>query len=116
MQRRTAGAFFNLGSAHIGGKSLVDELLQRLRLLLFRDGAYDGVPHDIAVAVNHIGGGVGKNVCSELSRLTIGVKIHILIGGALLGKHILRLGNCRFVAVQREGVDADECAAGLSGP
>ena len=52
--------------SHIGGKSLVDELLQRLRLLLFRDGAYDGVTHDIAVAVDHIGGGVGKNVCSEL--------------------------------------------------
>ena len=56
MQRRTAGAFFNLGSAHIGGKSLVDELLQRLRLLLFRDGTYDGFTHDIAVAVNNIGG------------------------------------------------------------
>ena len=63
--------FFNLGSAHIGGERLLDELLQRLRLLLFRDGAYDGVTHDIAVAVNHIGGGVGKNVCSKLSCLTI---------------------------------------------
>ena len=70
MQRRTAGAFY-LASAHIGGERLFDELLQRLRLLLFRDGAYDGVTHDIAVAVNHLGGGVGKNVCSELSRLTI---------------------------------------------
>ena len=59
-------------SAHIGGKSLVDELLQRLRLLLFRDGAYDGFTHDIAVAVNHIGGGIGKDVGSELSRLTVG--------------------------------------------
>ena len=45
-------------SAHIGGKSLVDELLQRFRLLLFRDSAYDGLAHDIAVAVNHIGGGI----------------------------------------------------------
>ena len=72
-------------SAHIGGKGLVDELLQRLSLLLFRDGAYDGVTHDIAVSVNHIGGGVGKNVCSELSRLAVGSEIHILIGRALLG-------------------------------
>lgn len=44
--------FLNLGSAHIGGKSLVDELLQRLRLLLFRDSAYDGLTHDIAAAVD----------------------------------------------------------------
>jgi len=33
--------FLNLGSTHIGGERLLDELLQRLRLLLFRDGAYD---------------------------------------------------------------------------
>ena len=59
-------------SAHIGGKGLVDELLQRLRLILFRDGAYDGLAHDVAAAVNHLGGGVGKNVCSELSRLAVG--------------------------------------------
>ena len=58
-------------SAHIGGKSLIDELLQRLRLLLFRDGSYDGFTHDIAVAVNHIGGGISKDVGSKLSRLTI---------------------------------------------
>ena len=48
-------------SAHVGGKRLINELLQRLRLLLFRDGAYDGLAHDVAVAVNHIGGGVGKD-------------------------------------------------------
>ena len=41
-------------SAHIGGKSLVDELLQRLRLLLFRDGAYDGFTHDIAAALGKL--------------------------------------------------------------
>ena len=58
-------------SAHIGGERLIDELLQRLRLLLFRDGAYDGVTHDIAVAVNHIGSGIGKDVGGKLSRLTI---------------------------------------------
>ena len=58
-------------SAHIGGKSLIDELLQRLRLLLFRDGAYDGFTHDIAAAVDHIGGGIGKDVGGKLSRLTI---------------------------------------------
>ena len=46
--------FLNLGSAHIGGKHLLDELLQRLRLLLFRDGAYDGVTHDIAAAVDQM--------------------------------------------------------------
>ena len=63
--------FLNLRSAHIGGKSLVDELLQRLRLLLFRDGTYDGFTHDIATAVDHIGGGIGKDVGSKLSRLTI---------------------------------------------
>ena len=70
-QQRTAGAFLNLGSAHIGGERLVDELLQRLRLLLFRDGAYDGFTHDIAAAVDHIGGGISKDVGSKLSRLTI---------------------------------------------
>ena len=94
-------ALLNLGSAHIGGKSLVDELLQRFRLLLFRDGAYDGLTHDIAAAVDHIGGGIGKDVGSKFSRLTVGVKIHILIGGALLGQHVLRLGNRCLVAVQR---------------
>ena len=71
MQRRTAGAFFNLGSAHIGGERLLDELLQRLRLLLFCDGSYDGFTHDIAAAVDHIGGGISKDVGSKLSRLTI---------------------------------------------
>ena len=55
-------------SAHIGGKSLIDELLQRLRLLLFRDGAYDGVTHDIAVAVNHIGGGEGEHITGKNCR------------------------------------------------
>ena len=64
-------ALLNFRSAHIGGKSLVDELLQRLRLLLFRDGTYDGLTHDIAAAVDHIGGGIGKDVGSKLSRLTI---------------------------------------------
>ena len=63
--------FLNLGSAHIGGEHLIDELLQRLRLLLFRDGAYDGFTHDIGVAVDHIGGGISKDVGSKLSRLTI---------------------------------------------
>ena len=63
--------FFNLGSAHIGGERLLDELLQRLRLLLFCDGSYDGFTHDIAAAVDHIGGGISKDVGSKLSRLTI---------------------------------------------
>ena len=63
--------FLNLGSAHISGKSLVDEFLQCLRLLLFRDSTYDGVAHDIAVAVDHIGSGLSKDVGSKLSRLTI---------------------------------------------
>ena len=71
MQWRTAGAFLNLGSAHIGGERLLDELLQRLRLLLFRDGSYYGFTHDIAVAVDHLGGGISKDVGSKLSRLTI---------------------------------------------
>ena len=35
---------------------LIDELLQCFRLLLLRDGAHDGVTHDVAVPVNHIGG------------------------------------------------------------
>ena len=69
-------------SAHIGGKSLVDEFLQRLCLLLFRDSTYDGLSHDIAAAVDHVGGGIGKDVGSELSRLSVGRKIHILIGGS----------------------------------
>ena len=58
-------------SAHIGGESLIDERLQSLRLVLFRDGSYDGVAYDVAAAVNHIGGGISKDVGSKLSRLTI---------------------------------------------
>ena len=61
-------------SAHIGGNSLVDEFLQRLRLLLFRDGAYDGVTHDIAVAVNHIGGGIGEDILHKLTGIAAGAK------------------------------------------
>ena len=61
-------------SAHIGGKSLVDELLQRLRLLFFRDGAYDGLTHDIAVAVNHIGGGIGEDILHKLTGIAAGAK------------------------------------------
>ena len=98
-------------STHVGGKRLVDELLQRFRLLLFRDGAYDGFAHDVAAAIHHIGSGIGKDVRGELASLAVGSEIHVLIGRALLGQHILRLRDCRFVAVQREGVDTDECAA-----
>ena len=71
MQRRTAGAFLNLGSAHIGGERLLDELLQRLRLLLFRDGSYDWLTYDLAAAVDHLGGGISKEVGSKPSRRTI---------------------------------------------
>ena len=46
-------------SAPIGGKNLVDALLQRFRLLLFRDGAHDGFSHDIALAIHYIGGRIG---------------------------------------------------------
>ena len=59
MQRRTAGAFY-LASAHIGGERLVDLGLQRLGLRLAGDSADDGLAHDIAAAVNHIGGGIAK--------------------------------------------------------
>ena len=45
-------------SAPIGGERLVDLGLQCLRLLLFRNSAHDGVAHDVAVPVNHIGGGI----------------------------------------------------------
>ena len=77
--------------------------LQCLRLLLFRDRTHDGVAHDVAVPVNHIGGGIGKDIGGELAGLSIGSEIHVLIGRALLGKYILGLGNGRLVAVQREG-------------
>ena len=78
-------------SAHIGGKSLVDELLQRFRLLLFRDGAYDGVADDVAVSIHHLCGGIGEDVGYEFSGLAVGSEIHVLIGRALLGQHIFRL-------------------------
>ena len=58
-------------SAHVRGKGLIDERLQSLGLALFRDGTYDGVAYDVAAAVNHIGGGISKDVGSKLSRLTI---------------------------------------------
>ncbi len=98
-------------SASSAARAWSIELLQRLRLLLFRDGAYDGFTHDIAVAVNHIGGGIGKDVGGKLSRLTIGVKIHILIGAPFLASTSFASEIAAFVAVQREGVDADEGAA-----
>lgn len=62
--------------------------LQFLRLLLFRNSAHDGVAHDVAVPVNHIGGGIGKDIGGELSRLTVGSEIHILIGRTLLSQYI----------------------------
>ncbi len=52
-------------SARIGSDGLIDEGLQGLRLLFFCNSTYDGVAHDIAVAVNHIGGGVCKDVGGE---------------------------------------------------
>ena len=67
MQRRTAGAFLNLASAHIGSQCLVDLGLQRLGLRLAGDSAYDGFTHDIAAAVDHIGGGIGKNISCGVS-------------------------------------------------
>ena len=51
-----------ISSAHIGGKGLIDELLQCLRLLLFRDSAHNRLAHDVAVPVYHIGGGIGKDI------------------------------------------------------
>ena len=53
---------------------LIDELLQRFRLLLLRDGAHDGVTHDVAVAIDHIGGGESEDVLHELSGLTTGAE------------------------------------------
>ena len=61
-------------SAHIVGKSLVDELLQHLRLLLFRDGAYDGFPHDIAAAVDHIGAAPDTDVTKPAAKDTTPAK------------------------------------------
>ena len=58
-------------SAHVRGKCLIDERLQSLCLVLFRNGTYDGVAYDVAAAVNHIGGGISKDVGGKLSRLTI---------------------------------------------
>ena len=63
-------------SAHIGGQRLVDLGLRCLRLILFRNSTYDGIAHDIAAAVNHIGGGVCKNAGGEPACLSIGSKIH----------------------------------------
>ena len=87
--------------------------MQRLRLLLFRDGAYDGFTHDIAATVDHIGGRIGKDVGGKLSRLTVEVKIHILIRSAFLGQYVLRLGNFCLIPIQRKGVHTDECAVFL---
>ena len=67
MQRRAAGAFLNLASAHIGGERLVDLGLQRLGLRLAGDSADDGLAHDIAAAVDHIGGGIPKNISCGVS-------------------------------------------------
>jgi len=85
--------------------------LQRLRLILLGDGTYDGLTHDVAVPIHYIGGGEGEDVGGKGSRRAAGIEIHVLIGGALLGQHVLRVGDGRLVAVQRKGVDADERAA-----
>ena len=55
--------------SRIGSNGLIYEFLQRFRLILLRNSAHDGVAHDIAVAVDHIGGGISKDVGSELSDL-----------------------------------------------
>ena len=88
-----------------------EEGAERLLLRGAGDRAYDGIAHDVAVPIDHIGSGIGKDVGGELAGIAIGVKVHVLVGRALLGKHILCLRDRRLVAVQREGVDADERAA-----
>ena len=101
----------NPRSAHIGGKSLVDELLQRLRLRLVGDGAHNGITHDVAAAVHHIGGGVGEHVLHKLAGLALGGEVDIGIGDALLGQNGLGLGDGSLIAAQGEGIDADDTAA-----
>ena len=39
------------------GDGLLDELIEGLRLLLFGDGADDGITDDVALLIDHIGGG-----------------------------------------------------------
>ena len=79
--------------------------------VLSGDSADDGIAHDIAIAVDHIGGGIGEDILHKLTGIAAGAEIDVLIGRALLGKHILCIRDRRLVAIQREGVDADERAA-----
>ena len=79
--------------ALVSGQGLVDEVVQRLHLGFVGDGAHNGIAHDVAVAVHHIGGGVGEHILHKLAGLALGGEVDIGIGDALLGQNGLGLGE-----------------------
>lgn len=79
------------GLTLIGSKNPVDELLQRFRLLLFRNGTHNGLTDDIAAAVYHISGGVSEDVRGEFSGFTVRVEVHVPVCCSLLGQYIFWL-------------------------
>ena len=90
---------------------LIDQLLQRLRLLLGGYRTDDRLADDVAVLVNNIGRGVGEQPGGEHSGVTIRIKPDVFVGHALFGQNFLRLRDRRFVAVQSKRVDPDYRAA-----
>ena len=91
-------------SALVRGDSLFNELAQSFALFFLGDCADNGIAHNVAVSVNHIGGGISKNVGGELTRFAVGIKVNVLIGSAFLCENFLCLGNGGLVAIKGEGV------------
>ena len=59
--------------------SLVDKLVQLLRLLFPRDGARDRIAYDVTVLINHICDGIRIQPRSEFSGLAVGFKPDIFV-------------------------------------
>ena len=73
---RRKGSFGALGrnftSGFAVGDRLLDELIEGFRLLLFGDGTDDGITDDVTVLIDHIGGGVGKDIGGKGACLAVG--------------------------------------------
>ena len=57
--------------SRIGSNGLIYEFLQCFRLILLRNSAHDGIPHDIALPIYYIGSGVGINTGGKSSRFAV---------------------------------------------
>ena len=99
------------GSLFAACECLVDELVELLCLIGRGDRADDRLADDVAVLVDDVRGRERVQTGGELTGLAVGGEPEVGVGHAFFRQNVLRLGDGGLVAVEREGVDADDRAA-----